>query len=168
MLRRLYFLFPDAAHAGDVARELQAAGIGRDHLHAIARDDIDISPLPTATARQRSDRVWLVERIYWNANLALFGLALAGFIVSLLQGFTAWSMAALLVMAVTFLGGWHFAVNVPHVHLSEVRQALTHGEILLMVDVPRKRVAEVSELVVRRHPEAELGGVGWTIEAVGI
>lgn len=37
-----------------------------------------------------------------------------------------------------------------------------------MVDVPKQRVAEIEELMYRRHPEATAGGTGWTIEALGI
>ena len=37
-----------------------------------------------------------------------------------------------------------------------------------MVDVPKWRVAEVEEIVYRRHPEVTAGGTGWTIHALGI
>jgi hypothetical protein len=32
-----------------------------------------------------------------------------------------------------------------------------------MVDVPVKQVARVEEMVHRRHPEAAVSGVGWSI-----
>ena len=43
-----------------------------------------------------------------------------------------------------------------------------HGEVLLMVDVPKRRVFEVEELVHRHYPDATVGGVGWTLEAMDI
>lgn len=51
--------------------------------------------------------------------------------------------------------------DVHNVHLNEFREALQHGEILLMVDVPVRRVAEIEDLVYHRHPEVTVGGVGW-------
>lgn len=46
--------------------------------------------------------------------------------------------------------------------------ALSHDNALLMVDVPKARVAEIEALLGRRHPEAMAGGASWTIEALGI
>jgi hypothetical protein len=51
--------------------------------------------------------------------------------------------------------------HVPNVHLQEFRDALRHGEILLMIDVPQQRVDEVEYRVLARHPEAVAGGSSW-------
>lgn len=167
MYRRLYFLFPEVGQARRVVEELEHAGVDRGRIHAMARPEIDISALPRATPKQKNDRVWFIERLFWNGNLAIFALALAGLLASLYWGFSAWSALAIAVMLGTFIAGEQFAVKVPHAHLNEVRSALSRGEILLMVDVPKQRVAEVDDLVLHRHPEAGLGGVGWTIAALG-
>ncbi|MEA3291518.1 MAG: hypothetical protein U9Q71_04340, partial [Pseudomonadota bacterium] len=148
MSRRLYYLFPDVDHARNVVGELQQAGVNKSHVHAIAKPGIDISSLPPATVQQKSDRVWFIDRLFWNGNLAVFGMALFAFLVSLYWGFSIWSGLAVLVMFVTFVAGAQFAVKVPHVHLREVRSALSHGEILLMVDVSGKQVSEVNDLVL--------------------
>lgn len=168
MTRRLYYLFPKVKHAQRVVEELRQAGIAKEHVHAMARADIDISSLPVATPQQKSDKVWFIERLFWNGNLAVFGLALIGLLISLYWGFSAWSGLAICVMLATYFAGERFAVKMPHAHLSEVKGALAHGEILLMVDIPKLRVAEVNNLVLRHHPEGNLGGVGWTIEALGV
>jgi hypothetical protein len=46
--------------------------------------------------------------------------------------------------------------------------AMRHGELLLMVDVPVWRVERVEALVHKHHPEAVVGGVGWHIDALHI
>jgi hypothetical protein len=56
-------------------------------------------------------------------------------------------------------------IGVAKTHLDEFHGALAHGEIVLMVDVPRQRVAQVEELVRQQYPEAMPGGAGWTIDA---
>jgi hypothetical protein len=49
------------------------------------------------------------------------------------------------------------------VYLTEFTDALSHGEVLLMIDVPAKRVAEIEDFVHHRYPEACVGGVGWSM-----
>jgi hypothetical protein len=168
MYRRIYFLFPAVEHAQRVVVELKMTGISRDHIHAVARPGIDLSTLPAATSQQKSDAVWRVERLFWIGNLILFAAALIGFIATLFSGAYIWSAVTVILMLASFLSGRHFAVNLPHVHLSDIRGGLSRGEILLMVDVPKKRLAELERLVLRHHPEAGTGGIGWTIEALGI
>jgi hypothetical protein len=70
---------------------------------------------------------------------------------------------AIAVMFATFIAGERFANMILHAHLDEVHGALAHGEILLMVDVPKQRIPEINELVLNHHPEAELGAVGLTV-----
>jgi Flp pilus assembly protein TadB len=168
LYRRLYFLFPDADHARGVTRELVQAGVDEYHIHAVARDGVDLTSLPEATVRQRQDAAGRIEAVAWDTNLALFAAAAVALLAALFLA-TVWlAVGALLVMAATFLGGAWFALRVPDVHLDEFREAIAHGEIVLMVDVPPKRVAEIEDLVHRRHPEANVGGVGWSIEGLGI
>ena len=168
LYKRLYFLFPDAGHARGVTRELVQAGVDEQHIHAVARDGVDLASLPQATVRQRQDAAGRIEAVAWNTNLALFAAATVALLAALFLT-TVWlAVGALVVMAATFLGGAWFALRVPDVHLDEFREAIAHGEIVLMVDVPPKRVAEIEDLVHRRHPEANVGGVGWSIEGLGI
>lgn len=168
LYRRLYFLFPDAGHARGVTRELVQTGVDEQHIHAVARDGVDLASLPQATVRQRQDAAGRIEAVAWNTNLALFAAATLALLAALFLTSVWLAVGALVVMAATFLGGAWFALRVPDVHLDEFREAIAHGEIVLMVDVPQKRVAEIEDLVHRRHPEANVGGVGWSIEGLGI
>jgi len=122
--------------------------------------------LPASTSQQKSDRVWFLERLIWYGNLGLFAVALTGLLVSLYWGLSIWSIFSIVVMFATFIAGERLAVMIPHTHLDEVHGALAHGEILLMVDVPKQRIPEINELVLKHHPEAELGAVGWTVGAL--
>jgi len=168
MNRRLYFLLPDTAHARSVIDELTDNGLQRKQMHAIARDPRALIGLPNATIRQRQDIGRLVEAILWDSNLAVFGLALGIFLsLLILSGPTPWLWLPALIMAGTFLGGLYFT-RIPDTHLNEFRDALAHGEILLMIDVPGSRVAEIEDRVHKHHPEAAIGGVGWGTVAFGL
>lgn len=166
--RRLYFVIPDEPHAVHVVDDLESTGIDRQYIHAIAGKGAALTQLPPASEPQRHDAVWRLERTLWIGNLLLFSLALIGFVASVIQG--AWLGAALsfVILALSFIAGALFAMRVPDTHLDEFRGALSHREVLLTVDVPKWRVAEVEELVYRRHPQVTPGGTGWTINALGI
>lgn len=168
LYRRLYFLFPTVDHARRVTDELAQCGVDEQRIHTVARDGVDLGALPKATGRQRQDAAGRIQSVGWNANLVLFAVAALVLLVSFFVA-SAWlAVVALVVMGATFLGGAWFALKVPGVRLADFREALAHGEIVLMVDVSPKRVAEIEELVHRRHPEANVGGVGWSIEGLGI
>ncbi len=168
MNRRLYFLLPDADHALAVVNELTQAGVDPEQVHALANSGTALGGLPKASDRQIHDDARRVETVLWDGNLVVFGLAL-GVLVTLLAGgrLDAWLLAPLGVMLATFLAGLRFT-RLPNTHLDEFRDALAHGEILLMVDVAETRVADIGHRVRHHHPEAATGGVGWGTRAFGL
>ena len=146
---------------------------GKSHLGVIlpgtvARPDVEISGLPAANDAQRRDLVWFWDRAFWYGNLTYFAVALSAAVLALYLGSPGWaSVAAVAAVALVILGQ-RFVVKLPHIHLSELRIPFAHGEVILLVDVPRSRVHEIEQAVSRHHPEAGLGGVGWTIVSAGI
>lgn len=168
MDRRLYFLIPDRQHALAVVDELVEHGIDREHIHTLADKRTRTDGLPVASKRQRNGTTQRVEKIGWNANLACFALALIALIVMpVLYGLSWWLLVPVAIMVTNFMIGLHFT-NVPNTHLGEFRDALAHGEILLLVDIPESRVAEVEQDIHHHHPEAAIGGVGWSAKALGL
>lgn len=167
MLRRLFFLFPDEPHAQRAVDKLATLDIPKRRIHAIA-EGVELKSLPPATQRQKNDTAFRLEWFFWRANLAVFVFALAALIAALVLGNFLWAMISAGIMIATFIAGEQFAVHVPDVHLTEFTDALAHGEILLMVDVPSKRITEVESFIRRHYPEAIVGGVSWSIEAFGL
>lgn len=167
MLRRLYFLFPDENHAQKLVDELANWNIPKSRIHAITRDD-KIGGLPAATGRQKNDTAFHIEKILWSSNLILFGLALTMLVVSLFISEWLWLGMAIVVMLITFFIGQQFVMRLPDVHITEFTDALSHGEILLMVDVPLHRVIEIKGFIQHQYPEATEGGASWTMDAFGL
>ena len=169
MKRRLYFLLPDTEHARAVVSELEARGIERQSMHAIAGRGGNVSGLPVASRMQRDDLGARIEQYLWGGNLALFFMALIALVVlALLPLAWWWLLLPAGIMLVTFLTGLEFVMHTPNVHLAEFQSAMRHREILLMIDVPAGRVADVEALVHRHHPEAIAGGVGWSVDALQV
>ena len=168
MLRRLYFLFPSAATARAAVAELQQHGVRQSQMHALARAGVDLGGLPPATAHQHSRLRELLGRIFWDSELAIFFLALVGLVLAMVQQSMVGALAALAVMALSFVSGALYAIRLPDTPLAEFRGALSHGEVLLLVDVRKHKVAEIEDLIHRHHPAAVAGGSSWTLDAWGI
>jgi hypothetical protein len=167
-LRRLFFVLPDEINAQRLVTDLESWGISHFHIHAIAGHGGRLTSLPPATRHQRNDAVWHLEQTFWYGALVLCALAAIALPVAIYTASAAWAVSAAAVMIVTITAGATFVLRVPDTHLDEFRSALSHREILLMVDVPKSRVAEIETLVEHRHPEAVIGGVGWTVEGLAI
>lgn len=164
MLRRLYFLFPDEPHTQRAVDDLMSLDIPQRRLHAIA-NNIELKTLPAATHRQKNDTAFRVEWFLWTANLVVFTLAVIAFVIALIDTAFIWAMIAFVIMAASFIAGEHFVVHFPDVHLNEFTDALSHGEILLMIDIPKIHVAEIERFIHDKYPEAIVGGVIWSVDA---
>jgi hypothetical protein len=169
MKRRLYFLLPDTRHARTVVDDLAASGIRLKAMHVVARPGLDTGDLPVASSRQLRDTGGRLETVFWDGNLLLFFAALAALVILfLLQAHWGWLLIPCAVMLATFVAGLVFTARIPNVHLSEFTDAIHHGELLLMVDVPVRQVSYVESLVHRHHPEAVAGGVGWHLDGLHV
>jgi hypothetical protein len=168
ILRRLYLLFPERSFALRGVEDLREMGVEPRHIHTIAKPGVNTEGLPEASLRQRSDLMAQLDHWIWDINLLIFFFALAISLIAVWSDSWAWFLGGVLVMIATFSLGNHYAKHVPHAHLSECQTALRHGEILLMVDLPRWQMGRVEKTMRRQHPEIEVGGVSWVLDALGI
>jgi hypothetical protein len=167
MYFRLYFLLPDEQHAQAAMNSLRSAAIDERKIRAHKRHKPS-SDMADQASWQRLDPAERVEKIAWRADLAIFFLALLLVCIAWWQASVTFAVVGLLIMAACFLLGNFFAEYIPRVHLREFEHALSHGEVLLMVDVPHERVAEIEGRIHREHPAAIAGGSSWTIQSLGI
>ena len=168
LLRRIYMLFPGRQFAERAVADLTTLGVDQRHIHTIAQPGMDLSGLPSATLRQRRDLAGHLDQWLWDINLLLFFFALALCAIALFSASWGWAMLWLAVMGVTYTLGYYFVRHIPHAHLTECQTALLHGEILLLVDVPRWRQAAIEKAMRQQHSEIEIGGIGWTLDGLGI
>lgn len=168
MRRRLYFLLPNTRSAETVHRELLLAKIEERHMHVMAREDVPLGDLPEADLRQRTD---LIRGLQLGALLG----GLTGLVVSyvayatgmIVPGVELWSLVSLILGGV-FIGAFAstmIAINVANTRLARFKADIEAGRILFMVDVPFKRVDEISRLVTQHHPEADMRGIDPQIPA---
>ena len=169
-MRRLYFLIPTIDSAKLIVDELLLARIEERHIHIAAADHHALTEahLPEAGLLQESDFVPSVER----------GLAVGG-ATGILAGIAAVAIPGLglalgggailgIGLAGAGLGAWMssmIGISAPSSRLTEFEAAIKKGELLMMVDVPKSRVEDITDLVKSHHPEAHIEGTEPVIPA---
>ncbi len=169
-MRRLYFLIPDVDSAKTIVDELLLARVEERHMHIAAADHHALTEahLPEAGLLQESDFVPAVER-----GVAIGGATgiLAGVAAVALPGVgLALGGGAILGigLAGAGVGAWlssMIGISAPSTRLKEFESAIEKGSLLMMVDVPKVRVDEITDLVKKHHPEAEVEGTEPVIPA---
>mgnify|MGYP000048903271 FL=1 len=56
-------------------------------------------------------------------------------------------------------------ISAPSSRLTDFEAAIERGELLMMLDVPKGRVEEITDLVKKHHPEAQIEGTEPVIPA---
>jgi len=161
MRRRLYFVLPDLRSAETIEKELLLAKIDDPHIHFLAKDGINMGRLHVANLLQRSD-------LLHGAGIGMIAGGITGAIAGMALSFypqlgDAIGMGGILVLAVVcaMIGSWvsgMIAVSIPNTRLKRFQPAIDRGEILLMADVPVRRVKEITNLIMSHHPEAQPKG----------
>ena len=169
-MRRLYFLIPDVDSAKTIVDELLLARVEERHMHIAAADHHALTEanLPEANLLQESDFIPAVER----------GLAIGG-ATGILAGIAAVALPGVglvlgggailgIGLAGAGVGAWlssMIGISVPSSRLSDFEEAIKAGSLLMMVDVPKNRVEEITALIKQHHPEAEIEGTEPVIPA---
>ncbi|MDS4030602.1 MAG: DUF1269 domain-containing protein [Candidatus Contendobacter sp.] len=168
-MKRIYFLVPDVDLARLIVNELLVARIEERHIHILAKRGTPLEDLPEASFLQKSDFIPAMER-----GLALGGTigTLAGLVAVALGPFSLVVAGGGVVLASGLagagVGAWlsgMVGLNIGNTRLKRFEEAIEQGELLMMIDVPRDRVEQISKLVATHHPEAHLEGTEPTVPA---
>ncbi len=160
-MRRLYFTLPDISTAATVVDELLLKRIASNRVHVLAKTGTALGDLPEASLFQKSDFIPAVER--GLAVGGITGLIAGAVIVGLPPAGLSLGGGVILSagLAGASIGAWvssMIGVDVPNSQIHQFEQAIEAGEILMMVDIPKARVAEIEALVYSHHPNASAGG----------
>ena len=162
MNRRLYFMLPNVASAEKTANDLQQARIEDKRMHFMAKPGTHVGKLHEAGYSIRDDLLRGTE--VGLVSGGLFGL-FVGIILYATQAISI-AMQPMVVLATgllfALLGAWAssaIGITLPNVQLSQFEEEIAQGKVLLIVDVPRSRTAEVRALIDHTHPEANARGL---------
>ena len=168
MRRRLYFLLPNVKVTKKVFNELLLARIEERHVHVMAKEGVSLGDLPEATMLQKSDAIHGVELglVVGGATGTLAGIVAVLFPPSGLTMGLGVILATALIGAI--MGVWvsgMIAADVPNTRLKKFFHALERGKVLVIVDIPKAQVEEITQMIKKHHPEADMRGVDPTIPA---
>ncbi|HLO95632.1 MAG TPA: DUF1269 domain-containing protein [Burkholderiaceae bacterium] len=159
MRKRIYWMLPDLDSARRCMNDLLLARIAAPQIHFMGREGADMSGLQVAGLLQTSDLIEAAETgLLMGAGLGAAAGVLAAY--SLESAVPAGLVVALAALGAV-LGTWFSSMigsSTPSRRLRRFEQGLAAGRYLLMVDVPRARVAEVEALLAASHPEASFHG----------
>jgi len=167
MRRRLYFLLPNVESVRRTVDELLLARIDVGHIHVMAKEGMSLQGLPEANILQKSDLVYGFERgLLIGGFTGMIAGAIAVFSTTL--GFEGGAIVLACAFAGGIIGAWASGMIGSDVINSRVKpfeKAIQRGEVLLMVDVPKEQVDDISNMITRQHPEAHDQQVDPTIPA---
>jgi hypothetical protein len=161
VMRRLYFLVPSVEAGKKVVDDLLLAHIEWKHIHVIARRGTSLEDLPEASFWQKSDVIATIERAIpmGGASGMLCGLVALALEPHLVVAGGAVLLATSLAGAGVgaWLGGM-VGLNIGSTRLKAFEEAVGRGELLVIADVPRARVEEITGRIKKTIPEAEPEG----------
>lgn len=167
MRKRIYWLLPDIASARQTMNDLLLARIDEGHIHFAAKDGAEMEGLHAASILQTSDLIGAAQNgLGIGAGLGGAAGVLAAYTVA---GDGSQAAVVMLLAALgAVLGTWSASMigsSTPSRRLKRFQNAMERGEYLLMVDVPRGRIAEIEAMLEARHPEGHFEGMEPNIPA---
>jgi hypothetical protein len=161
MRRRLYYVLPDLPSARATLDELLLARIEERHIRFLSRDGTLPDDMPGCSFVLKTDLIHGAQ--IGTVIGGVVGLV-AGILLVLMppEGLTM-RTATILLMALggALFGAWASGMNgcaIPNKKLEQYADRIERGQVLMIVDVPVRRVREVEEMIAVRHPDYSFGG----------
>lgn len=161
MRHRLFYLLPDLASAQRAQDELLLKRIEHKYIHFLSNAGKLPDDMREATIFQKTDVVHGAESgLLLGALLGFaFGMWLVYYPLDTMSAKAA-------IVVITALGGMLFggwaasmaAAAIPNSRLKAFYPEIESGKILLIVDVPARRIQEIETVMAERHPETRFKG----------
>jgi len=162
MRHRLYYLLPNLESARRSLDDMLLNRIEQRHIHFMTDGSPIPHDMPEANFLHKTD-------IVHGAGNGMIAGALLGMLIGAIVVFyfdiSAKSSEAAVVLLTSFgglfFGGWAasmVAAAIPNTRLKEFYPEIEKGKILMIVDVPARRVEDIEKMMEQRHPEMRFSG----------
>lgn len=159
-MRRIYFLSPNIETTHKIVDELRTEGIADRNIHVLAKRDTPLGDMPEASVFEKTDFIPAMER---GAALGATTGLLAGLVGLRFAGF---AIAGGPILGILFYGATIGTImsglaglQVGNSRVKEYADAIERGEMLVMVDIAKERIATISQLITKHHPTAHFEGI---------
>ena len=165
-MRRLYYLTSSVDSVEEISGDLHNRGVSDWRFHIVSKNEAGLytHQLHSANTLYRTDLVRFVER-----GVIIGGLTGCAIIAPLaLSNLFNLTVGALLAMGLfcVLIGAWIGGIGGISNENNKIRRfhgAIEKGQYLIMIDVRKKDVEEMKQLMSKNHPEALLQGLDSTL-----
>jgi hypothetical protein len=157
MRHRLYYFLPNVDSVRRAFDDMLLSRIEQRHIRFLSSDEPIPSDLPEAGFLLKTDV------LHGAATGMVVGAVLGMLLGAMLIGYAELGKATILLttlMGILF-GAWASsmaAAALPNSRLKAFVPELQRGKILMIADVPARRVGEIERMLTERHPEMHFGG----------
>jgi hypothetical protein len=159
MRHRLYYLLPDIESARRARDNMLLNLIEIRHIHFMSGGAQLPSDLPEANFLQKTDVVRGAEAgMLVGAGL---GMALGAFIVNYFDIVSKPAVVIAATLVGLLFGGWAasmVAAALPNSRLANFYPEMEKGKLLMILDIPARRVEHIEKVLAERHPEMHFSG----------
>ncbi len=159
-MRRIYFLVPNIETTHKIVDELRSDGIEDRHIHILAKRETALEDMPEASIFEKTDFIPAMERgaalgATTGLIAGLVGLRFAGFAIA------GGPVLGLLVFGATIgtMMSGLAGLQVGNSKVKKYEKAIEKGELLVMVDIAKERIDDMSKIIVKHHSNATFEGV---------
>lgn len=159
MRHRLYYLLPDMQSARRVLDDMLLSRVEVRYLHFISDREPLTPELPEANFLYKTDVIHGAQAGMLVG--AVLGVLLSVAAVNYFSPASPAPLAILVTVCCILFGAWTasmVAAALPNSRLKPFYPDLEQGRILLIADVPARRVADIEKTMGDRHPEIRFGG----------
>lgn len=157
MRHRLYYLSPDLDSARRTLDDMLINRIEQRHIHFLTGGASLPSDMPEANIFHKTDVIHGAQT--GMVAGAILGIALGALLI-FYYGSPQVTVLATTLIGILF-GGWAAsmaAAALPNSRLKAFYPELEKGKLLMIADVPARRVNEIEKVLAERHPEMQFGG----------
>ena len=161
-MKRMYFLVRDVPAAKRVVDELLLAHIDASRIHVLAKRGTPLGDLPEANLVQKSDFVPALQHgIVLGGGMGIL-VGLLGIALRLVSPPVAGGIMLASALAGAGVGSWlggMVGMNIANTRLERFEKEIEGGQVLVIADVPRRRVDQVQARVERHLANVHFEGV---------
>lgn len=160
-MKHLFVLVPDLKVAKNMALQLQKVGVKENDIHIMGKEaeKLNSAHLHKANILQTSDFIPAFKR---GAFIGLFLSALLYIIFyTAVPHINLLSQVAILLFGISF-GAWAstlIGIGINNPIVEKYKKYISEGYYLLLVDVPPLKKNELTNLITRYYPDAQLVGI---------